>query len=42
MFLKSNIRSDESSVVDYVKSVFNYYAKEPDSLIMFPLNTGGH
>ena len=40
VFLKSNIRCNESVVVDYVKSVFNRYAKEPDSLIMFLHNTG--
>jgi amino-acid N-acetyltransferase len=40
--LKSNIRCNESAVVDYVKSVFNHYAKEPDSLIMFAHNTGDH
>ena len=42
VFLKSNIRCNESAVVDYVKSVFNRYAKERDSLIMFAHNTGDH
>ena len=43
VFLKSNIRCNESAVVDYVKSVFNCYAKEPaDSLIIFVHNTGDH
>ena len=42
MFLKSNMRSNESSIMEYVKSVLNHYAKEPDSLITFPHNTGDH
>ena len=42
VFLKSSIRCNESAVVDYVKSVLNHYAKEPDSLITFPHNTGDH
>lgn len=42
MFSRSCIRSNESFVVDYVKSAFNHYAMEADSVIMFAHNTGGH
>jgi hypothetical protein len=42
MFLKSYIRANESSVLDYVKGVLNHFAKFSNSLIMFPHNTGDH